>query len=93
MQQQGYKEGAAQGLASARADAGGPCGEQPASCSAGEPCSVCMATFKETEMVVELPCCHCFHEECLMPWLQEVGMHVHFSQRCLVSFLNLGCCR
>ncbi|GAB4814710.1 hypothetical protein N2152v2_001756 [Parachlorella kessleri] len=41
-----------------------------AAVSEGEPCSVCHDDFKRSEEVVELPCNHCFHEGCLMPWLE-----------------------
>lgn len=42
-----------------------------ASCAAGEPCSVCHENFEERLQVLELPCKHCFHEDCILPWLKE----------------------
>jgi hypothetical protein len=61
-------------------------------CSAGEPCTVCHEEFTAGAEVLQLPCRHCFHETCLLPWLQEVssscsrhGPHCHVSwpdQRC-----------
>lgn len=41
--------------------------------SVGEPCTVCHDTFQAEEQVLQLPCNHCFHEDCIMPWLKEVG--------------------
>ncbi|KXZ53849.1 hypothetical protein GPECTOR_6g767 [Gonium pectorale] len=43
-----------------------------ASCRAGEVCTVCHDAFEAGGEVVELPCRHCFHEGCIMPWLQQV---------------------
>ncbi|EFJ40020.1 hypothetical protein VOLCADRAFT_100265 [Volvox carteri f. nagariensis] len=42
-----------------------------ASCQPGELCTVCHDAFEAGGEVVELPCRHCFHEDCIMPWLQE----------------------
>lgn len=42
-----------------------------ASCHVGEACTVCHEEWKPEEEVVELPCQHCYHETCIMPWLQE----------------------
>ena len=39
-------------------------------CSAGDPCSVCRTEFEAEEEVLELPCGHCFHDECIKPWLE-----------------------
>lgn len=40
----------------------------------GAQCSVCMDTLVDSrglsEEVVTLPCSHCFHAECLRPWLE-----------------------
>lgn len=46
-----------------------------ASCRCGDPCSVCQDEFKEGAEVVELPCSHCYHETCIMPWLETVKAH------------------
>jgi hypothetical protein len=45
--------------------------EGEAVCSAGEQCTVCHDAFEEGKDVVELPCQHCFHEECVLPWLRS----------------------
>ena len=39
-------------------------------CKAGEPCTVCHDDFVAGITVVELPCLHCFHEDCILPWLE-----------------------
>lgn len=46
--------------------------QQPhyAACTHGEPCSVCHDELSDT--VVELPCKHCYHEDCIVSWLKEV---------------------
>ncbi len=54
-------------------------GEEPsgqgewASCLPGEQCTVCHDAFETGGEVVELPCRHCFHEDCILPWLRQVG--------------------
>jgi len=53
----------------------------PVFCSAGEPCSVCHDEFVAGAEVMQLPCRHCFHESCLLPWLSEVRQ----SPACLLS--------
>eukprot|EP00884_Botryococcus_braunii_P022955 jgi/Botrbrau1/9343/Bobra.354_2s0002.1 len=35
----------------------------------GEPCTICHDVYDCGHEVVELPCNHCFHEDCIMPWL------------------------
>lgn len=54
---------------------GGQQQQQHASCSSGDPCSVCQDEFQEGAEVVELPCSHCYHEGCIMPWLETVSCH------------------
>lgn len=34
-------------------------------------CSVCKEEFKLEEEVVEMPCKHRFHNDCLLPWLKQ----------------------
>lgn len=34
-------------------------------------CPVCKDEFQENEELIKLPCCHLFHNECIMPWLKE----------------------
>ena len=36
-------------------------------------CSVCMEAFTLNETVKQLPCQHCFHNDCIMPWLELVS--------------------
>ena len=31
---------------------------------------VCMSSIEDNEKVIEMPCHHLFHEECLLPWLK-----------------------
>eukprot|EP01127_Copromyxa_protea_P012027 TRINITY_DN3095_c0_g1_i3.p1 TRINITY_DN3095_c0_g1~~TRINITY_DN3095_c0_g1_i3.p1 ORF type:complete len:126 (-),score=39.76 TRINITY_DN3095_c0_g1_i3:201-578(-) len=33
-------------------------------------CTVCQCELKEAEEVLEMPCQHLFHEECITPWLK-----------------------
>lgn len=40
-------------------------------CRAGEACTVCHDDFQAEGTVLELPCHHCFHEDCILPWLKE----------------------
>ncbi|GLI71449.1 hypothetical protein VaNZ11_016664 [Volvox africanus] len=42
-----------------------------ANCEPGELCTVCHDAFEHGAEVVELPCRHCFHEDCIMPWLRQ----------------------
>lgn len=37
----------------------------------GGSCSVCLTAFEEHDEVVELPCGHHFHRECITKWLSE----------------------
>lgn len=50
--------------------AAGASGVEAAACSAGDPCTVCHDDIGEGTTVVQLPCKHCFHEECILPWLE-----------------------
>jgi E3 ubiquitin-protein ligase RNF115/126 len=34
-------------------------------------CPVCKDDFCLKETAIHLPCKHCFHEDCIKPWLQE----------------------
>lgn len=49
--------------------------DQPAACACGEPCSVCHDGMEEGSEVVELPCQHCYHEDCITAWLKEVCLY------------------
>ncbi|KAI9250315.1 hypothetical protein BY458DRAFT_26846 [Sporodiniella umbellata] len=33
-------------------------------------CAVCKDTFERTEQVIQLPCEHIFHDDCIRPWLK-----------------------
>ncbi len=48
--------------------------DQPAACACGEPCSVCHDGMEEGLEVVELPCHHCYHEDCITAWLKDVSL-------------------
>ena len=34
-------------------------------------CSVCKDDYEMDQTVIKLPCCHMFHDDCIMPWLKE----------------------
>ncbi|GAB5361487.1 hypothetical protein AAMO2058_000717400 [Amorphochlora amoebiformis] len=34
------------------------------------PCAVCKDEYKEREVVIELPCAHYYHKDCILPWLK-----------------------
>ena len=57
-------------------------GEHPASdgaapaAKAGEACTVCHDEFVDGMEVAQLPGCgHCFHDDCITPWLEQVRPH------------------
>ena len=41
-----------------------------AACRPGDPCSVCHSCFEAGETVTQLDCGHCFHGDCILPWLE-----------------------
>ena len=51
---------------------GGPATALTASACEGEQCSVCHDEYRPGTVVVELPCGHCYHDDCVLPWLSEV---------------------
>lgn len=55
---------------------GGPDAPEPhevyAVVTPGEACPVCHDEMAPGALVVQLPCSHCFHEPCLLPWLDTV---------------------
>ncbi|OQS04207.1 hypothetical protein THRCLA_03545 [Thraustotheca clavata] len=34
-------------------------------------CAICLSDFKGADVVMQLPCSHTFHSECVLPWLKE----------------------
>lgn len=34
-------------------------------------CTVCQYSFSKGEEMMELPCCHSYHPDCITPWLKE----------------------
>ena len=58
-----------------------------ASCAPDEPCPVCHEGLQPMTEVVEMPCKHCFHEECLLPWFQEVRREQSFG----CKLQNMAC--
>ena len=34
-------------------------------------CSICLSNFENNEKIVELPCKHKYHENCIKPWLEN----------------------
>ena len=44
-----------------------------AACKIGDACTVCHDDFDEGTEVMQLPCKHCFHQDCLLPWLEAVS--------------------
>ncbi|KDD74273.1 hypothetical protein H632_c1440p0, partial [Helicosporidium sp. ATCC 50920] len=54
-----------------RADSAAEPREGEARQAPGEPCTVCHDTLGVGDVVMELPCNHCFHPDCIMPWLES----------------------
>lgn len=52
-----------------KAGSSGEAAEGEAVAAAGEACTVCHDAYDAGAEVVELPCSHCFHEDCISPWL------------------------
>ena len=36
-------------------------------------CSVCLETYKNDEVYIELPCMHKFHDKCILSWLKQTN--------------------
>jgi Ring finger domain len=36
-----------------------------------ETCTVCQERFEEDDSVLQLPCKHHFHQDCITPWLRD----------------------
>ena len=36
-------------------------------------CPVCLALFDDDDVIIEMPCEHSFHGDCLLPWLQKTN--------------------
>ncbi|XP_060239516.1 E3 ubiquitin-protein ligase RNF181 isoform X3 [Meriones unguiculatus] len=36
-------------------------------------CPVCLLEFEEEETVIEMPCHHFFHSNCILPWLSKTN--------------------
>lgn len=34
-------------------------------------CAICQSEFEVNEDLVQLPCQHCYHKDCCMPWIQK----------------------
>lgn len=58
----------------------------PAACGSGEPCSVCHDSMEEGVEVVELPCQHCYHEDCITAWLKDVSGFANYFESSLRMF-------
>jgi hypothetical protein len=39
--------------------------------SLDESCPICIEDYKTDEMLVQLPCGHAFHKDCILPWITE----------------------
>ncbi|GIL59455.1 hypothetical protein Vafri_14144 [Volvox africanus] len=65
-------------------------GDGFASCQPGELCTVCHDAFTHGVEVVELPCRHCFHEDCIMPWLRQQNTCPVCRMRLLVGNSGLN---
>ncbi len=37
-------------------------------------CPICLKSCEQDDVVNELPCNHKFHKECILPWLNKVGL-------------------
>ena len=46
----------------------------PGSAATGEKCAICLEDYLQNEKLVELSCCHYFHEACVTKW---VSCHPH----------------
>lgn len=38
-----------------------------------EKCPVCLKEFENGNCAKLMPCKHCFHKECIEPWLEKVS--------------------
>ncbi|XP_065062631.1 E3 ubiquitin-protein ligase RNF181-like [Rhopilema esculentum] len=45
----------------------------PLAMNIGEKCPICLVEFTEDELGKKLPCNHCFHSDCIIPWLKKTN--------------------
>ncbi|XP_069475139.1 E3 ubiquitin-protein ligase RNF181 [Ambystoma mexicanum] len=45
----------------------------PAQADKGLKCPICLLEFEEGETVKKMPCEHCFHSACILPWLGKTN--------------------
>ncbi len=66
-------EGPTEGLPDPGPDSQGAAKELASSKHAvvGEQCTICHEAYGHNHEVVELPCNHSFHEDCILPWLKS----------------------
>jgi hypothetical protein len=68
-----YSEPKALLLACVQAGAVAPCQSSMALPPAAECCSICMEDLAARVGAVRLPCSHCFHRGCILPWFYKVA--------------------
>jgi hypothetical protein len=54
----------------------------PSGCSCT--CAICQSDYEAGDKLLHLPCLHAFHEDCVMPWLQN------HSNKCPICKTGIG---
>ncbi|PIA31657.1 hypothetical protein AQUCO_04900155v1 [Aquilegia coerulea] len=52
-----------------------------------EVCSICLEDFQAQQQVMNLPCCHRYHSDCLLPWL-SAHSHCPYCRTKVMSSAN-----
>ena len=47
-------------------------------------CTICLSNYEDDDLVKELPCSHCFHDDCINTWLSS------HSYKCPICRFTLG---